>query len=908
MKRRRSEEAGALRYPVPVAEAADDVSRALREVEERYRLLLEHGTDLVLRLAPDAAILSASPACRRLLGYEPDELAGRSGYDLLHADEYDTARSNLELILASGITAKIELRLVHRDGSAAPFEVNAKALRHPETRVATEIVFVARPIAETMATEVASPVADDEEPLDSEPPPVLVWSTDLNLRTAVTIGLGDDGVRPIDRGAIDGVLPDGSQESNQLDAMSAHSAALRGETGGFEFDWSGRRYRAIVEPIYTREGGVNGTVAVAVELGVRPAETESVAEGPKAPSIGSLAWEVATGEATWSDEIYDIAGVRRGEFEPTRAAMFQLVHPEDRERVETQITAALRDLEHFDLECRLERPDGGTRVVRAELGIVLDPDGRPLRLVGTLRDVSDQRIAEERLRESEERFRLLVEGVKDYAIVLLDPEGRVLSWNEGAQRIDGYAADEILGRHFAVFHPKGDVERGRPDQILIETVAKGSWEERGWLMRKDGSLYWADVLITVLRDEFGRLKGFARIVRDVTERKRIEDAIAYVSRQNELILNAAGEGIYGVSVDGIITFANPAAAKMLGYLPEELVGRSMHDVYRWFDGDGAAAHREDCALCEVILRGSVRRVRDEKFWRSDDATVPVDFVGTPVRQGGMVTGAVVVFNDVTERQRTETELGSARDAALESARMKSLFLANMSHEIRTPLNVILGYNSLIADRFDELGDRTQDVFLNAVSRAGKRLMDTVHSVLDISKIETGGMELRPSDIELPALLEHQVRDVEVLAREKGLSFSCDVEEPMARVRFDEYCLSNALTNLLQNAVKFTDRGGIWARLYRQENGTLAISIRDTGVGIDPGYLPRLFEPFSQEFMGYTRRFEGTGLGLALTKRYLEMNGGYVTIDSEKGAGSTFTVHFPVECELTPLPAATAEAG
>lgn len=236
----------------------------------------------------------------------------------------------------------------------------------------------------------------------------------------------------------------------------------------------------------------------------------------------------------------------------------------------------------------------------------------------------------------------------------------------------------------------------------------------------------------------------------------------------------------------------------------------------------------------------------------------------------------------------------AGDAAREASRLKSAFLANTSHEIRTPLNIILGYNELIAEQLAERGCSELAPYLDAVQRAGHRLLHTVEQILDFSKVETGALELKPVEISLAPLLENLVNDFRVLAVAKDLKLSCAVEAPGARVRFDEHCLAGALANLLQNAVKFTEHGLVAARLFRDETGTLKIEIRDSGIGIDKSYMPHLFEPFSQEDSSYSRRFEGAGLGLVLTRKFLELNRATLDVKSTKGEGTICTIEFQAE--------------
>ncbi len=252
------------------------------------------------------------------------------------------------------------------------------------------------------------------------------------------------------------------------------------------------------------------------------------------------------------------------------------------------------------------------------------------------------------------------------------------------------------------------------------------------------------------------------------------------------------------------------------------------------------------------------------------------------------------------RKDREIELERSRDAALEASRLKSAFLANMSHEIRTPLNVILGFAEIIRERLEEGGtEEDRSNIVEPILRAGARLAETVDGILDISKIETGTFEVRPTALPVAELVRRCVDDAEILAQKQGLRLDCRIDEPEAIVRCDEYCLSHALRNLLSNAIKFTREGGVTVWLGRAASGRLQLSVTDTGVGIAAEYLPRLFQAFSQEDPSNSRRFQGLGLGLALVKRYAEMNGARVTARSTKGRGSAFVIEFAPESELPP---------
>ncbi len=259
--------------------------------------------------------------------------------------------------------------------------------------------------------------------------------------------------------------------------------------------------------------------------------------------------------------------------------------------------------------------------------------------------------------------------------------------------------------------------------------------------------------------------------------------------------------------------------------------------------------------------------------------------------------AVALVTSVVDRLREQSALlERALDAALEASRLKSAFIANTSHEIRTPLNIITGYTELIAEYLAERNDESVKDYVKGIQRACARLLRTIGNILDISKIETDAFSLVPVRLEIGLLLERLLADFRLIAERKGIALTCTIDAPGASVVFDEYCLTQALTNLLDNAIKFTERGAITCRLYRATDGTLCLEIRDTGIGISEEYLPQLFEPFSQEHSGTVRQFQGSGLGLALTRKYLELNGAKVSVQTEKDRGTTFTIHFSRQSE------------
>jgi signal transduction histidine kinase len=295
-------------------------------------------------------------------------------------------------------------------------------------------------------------------------------------------------------------------------------------------------------------------------------------------------------------------------------------------------------------------------------------------------------------------------------------------------------------------------------------------------------------------------------------------------------------------------------------------------------------------LCEIIDREIATAFADDAT-RETSARLAYSRLWNLAAESLALT-----YSRLYEQQahRHQDELSAARDAALEASRLKSGFVANITHEIRTPLNVILGYADLMVERLAEINDESVSEYAEPIHRAGQRLLDTIGAVLDLSRIESGAFELQPVAIMLSAMVERHVKDLSVLARKKGISLYSQIDVPDATVIFDEHCLSNTIINLLQNAIKFTERGSVSVRVFRDRKGTLALEVRDTGEGIDAVYLPRLFEPFSQESQESARSHEGAGLGLALVRRYVEFNRARIEVESTKHVGTTFTVTFAHE--------------
>lgn len=500
---------------------------------------------------------------------------------------------------------------------------------------------------------------------------------------------------------------------------------------------------------------------------------------------------------------------------------------------------------------------------------------------------------ESELRKRESYFRTLIENASDL-ITVLDLNGNIMFESPSIERLAGWKPEERIGRNSSdFFHPD---EREMIAGAIGKTIADpdGLTTLRCRLLHKNGSWVLFDCLARAIRDP-GGIPCVLANSRDITGSERALEEL----RQGE----SRFRGIFDGSLDGIvitnlddasIADVNQAYTRIFGYSREETIGKTSVALGLWTNPD-------DGMYIVRTLRAKGWIENFEVDMRACDGRIVPTLLSSQVVDLGGRRCIVSIARDITERRKDAIVLAKARDAALESSRLKSAFLANMSHEIRTPLNVILGYTDLIGEHLAEGGDNSQDDFLAAIHRAGKRLLDTIRRVLDYSRLEAGGFEPDPSPVDLVPIIKARVQECLPAADEKGVALEIVVEQGMgegAVVHFDQYCLSGALDQILQNAVKFTDHGSILVRLFHDEQG-LALEVRDTGIGIDSAYLSRIFQPFTQEQTSHTRSFEGVGLGLALAHRFVALNGGLLSVASRKGEGSTFTIRLGASIETSP---------
>jgi PAS domain S-box-containing protein len=501
-----------------------------------------------------------------------------------------------------------------------------------------------------------------------------------------------------------------------------------------------------------------------------------------------------------------------------------------------------------------------------------------------------KRKATGQLRETEERCRLLLESVHDYAIFMLDPDGCVATWNPGAQRINGYSADEIVGQNFSKLHTAEDRAAGNPERELNEARTRGRVEDETWRVRKDGSRFWALVCMTAVRGSEGELIGFAEVIQDLTDRKNAEEKLRAAQEQLRILVEGVDEyAIYLLDPDGNVATWNSGARRIKQYSAEEIIGKNFACFYT---AEDIAAGKPQYNLAEARRSG---HCRDQGLrLRKDGSAFSAEVVLTALYdQNGQVRGFSKVTRDITDLVRARSA-EAARVAAERANKAKDDFLAALSHELRTPLTPALAAASYLADNAEKLPadftDEVQTIRRNVQLQA--RLID---DLLDLTRMTRGKLELRFDRVDAHQAIREALMIAQGQILEKDLTISLELNAGKQHIWADSVRIQQVFWNLINNAVKFTPVGGnIEVRTSNDDHDHLVFSITDSGIGIDSKGQQSLFRPFQQEDGSTARQFGGLGLGLAISKHLVDLHGGAISVQSRgRSQGTTFKVTLDV---------------
>lgn len=617
-----------------------------------------------------------------------------------------------------------------------------------------------------------------------------------------------------------------------------------------------------------------------------------------ATDVGTWEWNVQTGELRINDRWADIIGYTLNELAPIDINIWdKLVHPDDLQIFETQVNRHFAgETRFYECEARMRHKDGRWVWV-LDRGRILSrtESGLPEWMAGTQLEITARKQAEQALKTSELRFRTLFENTPSIAVQGYDRHRRVIFWNHASESLYGFSREEAEGQLLENLII--------PDEMRQQVVEMSeSWTIGGQAMpsgeltlrRKDGSAI--TVFSSHVQQDGVHGPETYCIDIDLTEQKKAQTKL----EQLALAVEQSPESIVITNAHAQIEYVNAAFTNTTGYSQDEMLGENPRILH-----SGKTPPETYQEMWANLAKGLPWK--GEFYNKRKDGTEYLEFaILTPLRNvAGEITHYVAIKEDITEKKRIGLELDAhrhhleelvaTRTSELEDARQhadaanaaKSAFLANMSHEIRTPLNAILGLTHLVrktasSDQVDKL---------HKIDSAGRHLLSIINDILDISKIEAGRLQLEIQDFHLSAVLDNVRSIIKEQASAKGVDVIVDTDSVPVWLKGDSTRLRQSLLNYASNAVKFTDNGSITlsAELLDEDNEGLRIrfQVSDTGVGIAPGKLKNLFQPFEQGDLSTTRKYGGTGLGLAITRQLTELMGGSVGVESIPGKGSAF---------------------
>ena len=501
--------------------------------------------------------------------------------------------------------------------------------------------------------------------------------------------------------------------------------------------------------------------------------------------------------------------------------------------------------------------------------------------IKAIRIKSEREKARKLLGESEEKYRHFFEEdlAGDY---ISDVNGQILDCNESFVKIFGFSSiEEAKKYNIEILHPSNQSRKALVEKIKNEKRFKGlELELRTIDDRKKYIIEnaWGSF------NENGELLEVKGYIFDITARKSAElKLLESESRFRELVENI-NEIIYTTDINGVVTYISPSIKLYGGYTPLEVIGRALTDFI--FSGDNPGLQE----YFTNTIGGDLKTFEFRMLAKTGELRW-VKTSACQIMSGKKVIGIRGVITDISELKEAVDGYKKANEEAEKSEKLKTEFLAQMSHEIRTPVNVILSYNSLLREEFIEKVSEEYTGVFKAIEQAGIRLVRTIDLILNMSMFQAGKLEIAACEVDLYFLLLNLTNEFKNTSDEKKLELIIINNASNVFLQSDEFILIHVFQNLIENAIKYTYNGKVEIILYNNREGKLCVDVKDTGIGISKEYLESMFKPFTQEDTGYSRKYEGVGLGLALVKNYLNLIGAEIKVESEKGKGSVFTVIF-----------------
>lgn len=869
--------------------------KALTESEERFRVAFDNAVIGNAITSLDGKFLKVNRAFSTMLGYSENELINLSILTITHPDdieksigytnrlangEEDSFHFEKRYISKNGEIVWVFLGIiVHRDEKGKPLQFISQVQDITEKRNAENSLRESESRFRSLAETTASAIFIYREDRFLYANPYAIKMSEFSQEEFMSMKIGDL------------IHPDFRDEIIQrsVERQTGSSVPARYEfkiitKGGTEI-WLDFTAGSIE---YQGKPAIIGT---AFDITARKVTEENLKESESL--FRALTETTTTGIFIYRDENFIevnnaallMSGYSREEFLGKK--IWEIVHPDYRDLIKSRSIDRMKGLPiPTRYEFKIITKEGKELWVDFSAGII-KYKGVPA-AIGTVFNINDKKNAIFELRK-------LLRAIEQSpnSVIITDLNGNIEYVNPKFTEVTGYTFEEVKGKNPRI------VQSGLTSlstyKEMWDTITSGNqWRGELFNRKKNGELYWESITISSISDVNGKTTNYLAVKEDITEKKKAESTIIKSEAQFRSVWENSIDALRLTNEDSIILEVNQAYCKLVGMTKEELEGKTYDVVYSDEDPHLVSKFKIDFSsrTMKRNYENEVTYWNGEKIWLEVSNSF-IDVENQP-------TKLLTIFRNITERKEAEKQLITAKEKAEEISKLKSNFLANMSHELRTPMIGILGFAEILKD---ELEKPEHIEMIEIINSGGERLLQTLNQLLDLSRIESNKLDLNFTIINLSELVSDLIKNYQSAALKKNLYLrQYDIKESVF-IKIDERIFTQIFNNLLNNAIKFTKSGGITVEIDEETDEKSAWGILrfiDTGIGISENSIGLIFEEFRQASEGISRNYEGTGLGLTITKKSVELMEGTISVESKEGLGSTFTIRFPVHySELKP---------
>jgi PAS domain S-box-containing protein len=558
---------------------------------------------------------------------------------------------------------------------------------------------------------------------------------------------------------------------------------------------------------------------------------------------------------------------------------------EDRDALISKLKMEKR-LEYFEIEMR-SKTGRHLFILETMLG-TFNTENELTEIKGYMIDVTAKKAAELQLRTISQ----IVEQ-SPLSIIITDRNGIIEYSNQKYIETSGFELNEIIGKKYSGLE-NGLLLTGEAKAFLSMLGSDTEWKGELQYINRGGVVTWEKVSTFAIKNPSGKTTNKAILKEDITDKKRSEEYLIHSETRLRSVWENTSDAMRLINKDGIIINVNEAFCRLFNKTKQELTGSPFQTIYKEFNENNLKA------FYERFLDGTITGIKEFEIVLWDNRKIWVELTNSFIEVEGQQTILLSIFRDVTLRKETEAQLVASKNKAEELNKLKDNFLANMSHELRTPMIGIMGFSQLLSVNLDDhdFREMAETVYLS-----GKRLLRTLDMIIDLSRIESNKLDVELNEFNICKIIENEVKAFASEAQNKKLYLKTDIKDENIPVLLDEKLLIQVLDNLISNSIKFTKAGGVTIEVFQEKAGSdlfPVIKVIDTGIGIEKENLDLIFHEFRQASEGYKRKFEGVGLGLSISKRFVEMMNGALSVESIPGKGSIFTLKFYKQNEAKEL--------